>query len=181
MQISRAVILALGMQAVALASVTLPPPTVWKGIDYSPRRHSYFRMLYDWNTHDPTTGQVVSAMADIDLATLSQNGFNLVHLYLWDQLELTKANPGELAGFITAPGDPSQSPNNQWSNLNDFVTRAENHGLFVALHFASGYILDNVNTVAATKYATWVGQFIQYLNCNQPSSKHPALGHGVQP
>ncbi len=26
----------------------LDPPWQWKGINYSPRRHTYFRMLYDW-------------------------------------------------------------------------------------------------------------------------------------
>lgn len=127
MHLSRSVILTLGLQAVALASVTLPPPSVWKGIDYSPRRHSYWRMLYDWNTVDSATGQRVSSMADSDLATLSQKGFNVVHLYLWDRQVFSDLHVNEPAGFVSPPGDPSQSPNGQWANLNDFVTRAENH------------------------------------------------------
>jgi hypothetical protein len=152
----------------ALASVSLPPPTTWKGVDYSPRRHSYFRMLYDWNQTDSVSGQLVSSMVDSDLSMLSQNGFNLVHLYLWDQTLLKGANPSEPSGFVDASGDPSTSPNNQWSNLNDFVTRAENHGIFVELHFASGWLLNNIGvgspSSVATQYANWVGKFIQYLN-----------------
>ena len=159
------IITALALRSIAAASVPYPPPTTWKGINYSPRRHSYFRMLYDWNQTDSVSGQLVSTMADNDLATLAQNGFNLVHLYLWDQDLLKGQNANEPSGFINATGDPSLSPNNQWSNLNDFVTKAENHGLFVALHFASGWILNNIGTLnAATTYSQWAGKFILYLN-----------------
>lgn len=153
---------------IGFASVSLPPPTVWKGIDYSPRRHSYFRMLYDWNQFDSVSNQLVSRMVDSDLAMLSQNGFNLVHLYLWDQTILKTANPNEPSGFVDATGDPSTSPNNQWTNLNDFVARAENYGIFVELHFASGWLLNNVGAdspnVIASKYANWAGRFIKYLS-----------------
>lgn len=149
-------------------SVSLPPPKMWKGVDYSPRRHSYFRMLYDWNQYDSVSGQLVSGMADSDLAMLSQNGFNLVHLYLWDQTLLKQANPDEPSGFVDAGGNPSTSPNHQWENLNDFVTRAEKYGIFVELHFASGWLLHNIGagppSAVAGQYANWVGQFIQYLN-----------------
>ena len=152
----------------AFGSVSLPPPNMWKGVDYSPRRHSYFRMLYDWNQVDSVSGQSVSNMVDSDLAMLSQNGFNLVHLYLWDQTLLRQANSNEPSGFVDASGDPSTSPNNQWANLNDFVTRAENYGLFVELHFASGWLLNNIGagspSSVASQYASWVGKFIQYLN-----------------
>jgi hypothetical protein len=149
-------------------SVSLPPPSTWKGVDYSPRRHSYFRMLYDWNQVDSNSGQLVSSMVDSDLAMLSQNGFNLVHLYVWDQTLLWQANPNEPSGFVDASGDPSTSPNNQWANLNDFVTRAENYGLFVELHFASGWLFNNIGgspSAVASQYANWVGRFIQYQSC----------------
>lgn len=127
-------------------------------------------MLYDWNQTDSTStsGQLVSAMVDSDLAMLSQNGFNLVHLYLWDQILLKEVNASKPSGFVDASGDPSTSPNNQWANLNDFVTRAENHGLFVELHFASAWILNHAGSgnpsAVASQYANWVGRFIQYLN-----------------
>lgn len=69
---------------------------------------------------------------------------------------------------VDASGDPSTSPNNQWANLNDFVTRAENYGLFVELHFASGWLLNNIGarppSSVASQYASSVGKFIQYLN-----------------
>ena len=143
-------------------------------MDYSPARHSYFRMLYDWNTIDFVSGQTVSAMADADLSMLSQNGFNLVHLYLWDQLLLQESSPGgaEYSGFLTPPADPSTSPNGQWQNLNDFVTRAEKYGLFVALHFVSGYPTHELSTNPsisqvqsfASQYISWATEFIRYIN-----------------
>jgi len=39
-------------------------PTTWKGINYSPRRHSYFRMLYDWYTWDSIAGKYVYQMVE---------------------------------------------------------------------------------------------------------------------
>lgn len=162
------VVAAWACAGAAFKSVSLPPPSAWKGVDYSPRRHSYFRMLYDWNQIDSVSGQLVSSMVDSDLAMLSQNGFNLVHLYLWDQTLLRGANSNEPSGFVDASGDPSTSPNNQWANLNDFVTRAENYGIFVELHFASGWLLNNIGvgspSAVASQYANRVGKFIQYLN-----------------
>jgi hypothetical protein len=125
-------------------------------------------MLYDWNQVDSVSGQLVSQMVDSDLAMLSQNGFNLVHLYLWDQTLLQMANPNEPSGFVDAGGDPSRSPHNQWANLNDFVAQAENHSIFVELHFASGWLLNNIGagppSTIASQYANWVGKFIQHLN-----------------
>ena len=55
----------------AKASVPSPPPNAWKGINYSPARHSYFRMLYDWYSYDSIAGMYVYQMADNDMATLS--------------------------------------------------------------------------------------------------------------
>jgi hypothetical protein len=161
----------LGMSAPVYGAVPYPPPTTWKGINYSPRRHSYFRMLYDWGSWDSTAGQYVHQMVDADLTRLSQNGFNLVHLYLWDQemLRVVAGQPNEPAGFLSAPSDPSASPNNQWENLNDFVTKAEAKGLFVALHFASGRLFNRVAAgdnpdAVSTEFANWAGAFIQHLN-----------------
>src|SRR5437870_5949641 len=101
-------------------------------------------MLYEWKPVDSASGLLVSSMVDADLASLRQNGFNFVHLYLWDRDLLTQANAGEPAGFVNAIGEPSTSVNDQWSNLNDFVQCAENHGLFVELHFASGWLLTQI-------------------------------------
>ncbi len=163
-------ILLLGAALPVLATVPYPPPTTWKGINYSPRRHTFFRMLYDWDSWDSAAGKYVYQMADEDLTRLSQNGFNLLHLYLWDQLALRRESNSQNynVGFITAPGTPSSSPNDQWENLNDFVTMAEDKGLFVALHFVSYRLLDQAGeedpaTVAA-EYAAWTGAFIQHLN-----------------
>jgi hypothetical protein len=146
----------------------LAVPDQLKGIDYSPRRHSYFRMLYDWNDTDSVSGQKVSSMVDADLYMLSQNGFNLVHLYLWDQTLLKLVSPNEPSGFVDAGGDPSTSPKDQWLNLNDFVTKAEKYGLFVELHFASGWLINNISHASpssvASTYGAWVEGFMKYLN-----------------
>jgi hypothetical protein len=60
-------------------------PQAWRAINYAPRGHPYFRMLYDWFHKDAATGREVREMTDADLAVLRRSGFNAVHLYLWDQ------------------------------------------------------------------------------------------------
>ncbi|HSB13571.1 MAG TPA: hypothetical protein VLE22_03880 [Bryobacteraceae bacterium] len=165
----------LGILSTAQAAVPYPPPTTWKGVNYSPRRHTYFRMLYDWYSWDSTAGKYVHQMVDADLTRLSQNGYNLLHLYLWDQELLRSVNAAEPAGFLSAPSDPSGSPNNQWGALNDFVTKAESKGLFVALHFASGRFIHRMQgnpggtpDQVATEFANWTEKFIRYLNSTNP-------------
>ncbi|MCW5983227.1 MAG: hypothetical protein KIT09_34370 [Bryobacteraceae bacterium] len=61
-----------------------------------------------------TAGKYVYQMVDDDLAWLSQNGSNLLHLYLWDQQILRSLAPNEPAGFLSAPSSPNLSPNGQW-------------------------------------------------------------------
>jgi len=85
----------LPFRAVATpAPLTLPSNL--KGIQYFPRGHAWWSMLYDWYTVDGCTttlsggncasgGETVSAIVQSDLATLAANGVNLIHLYLWDQ------------------------------------------------------------------------------------------------
>ncbi|MFN8940900.1 MAG: hypothetical protein ACK5ZJ_14285, partial [Acidobacteriota bacterium] len=143
----------------------------WKGVTYSPRRHTYFRMLYDWNNWDPIAGKPVYQMVDEDLQMLSTNGFNLVHLYLWDRNLLLSVNNQEPAGFCDYPSAPntcSPQAQSQWAALADFVQRAENRGIFVALHFASGKLLTDIQnnqppSVAGQNFALWAKQFIDYL------------------
>ena len=162
---------------------------MWKGVNYSPRYHSYWRMLYDWDQYN------LGPTVDSDLAALSAAGFNMLHLYIWDRAVFqgvvmsqpvclrdnqpttvcfAPVNASESAGFVNPGGDPSQSANNQWAHLNDFVKAAEKHGLFVILDFASGWHAGNmapttldsstnaIDTVT-DQYAAWIGQFIQYL------------------
>jgi hypothetical protein len=63
----------------------LPPiPSTWNGINYYPRRHQFYNMLNDWFTTDQTEGIPVSQMVNNDLGLLGSNGFNFVHLYIWD-------------------------------------------------------------------------------------------------
>jgi hypothetical protein len=167
----------------AYAAVAYPPPSAWKGVNYSPERHSYFRMLYDWYSYDSTAGMYVYQMADNDMATLSQNGVNFLRLYLWDRDLLKSVNSSEWAGFCSDPldvtvcktgggTDPSQTPGSngsQWTALNDFVQRAENHGLYVGLFFAYGRMANELKadnmTVSAimSNYTTWVSKFVTYL------------------
>jgi hypothetical protein len=69
-----------------------------KGVEYFPRGHAWWSMLYDWYTYDNCsttispqpypqcqTGQYVYQLVQSDLQVLSANGINFIHLYLWDQ------------------------------------------------------------------------------------------------
>src|SRR5437879_8976900 len=87
-------------------------PQEWKAINYAPRGHPYFRMLYDWFSRDAASGLEVRAMADADLAMLRRSGFNAVHLYLWDQptfYDSTESGRTGLRRFQVLPNrDPRQ-------------------------------------------------------------------------
>lgn len=72
----------LGLLAMAAAEER---PAEWRAMNYAPRGHPYFRMLYDWFTVDPATGRLVRQLAEADFIVLRKAGFNAVHLYLWDQ------------------------------------------------------------------------------------------------
>ena len=92
-------------------------PWEWKAINYAPRAHPYFRMLYDWYSTDAATGREVRAIADADLALLHSSGFNAVHLYLWDQptfddlYRKQTSRLREISGF--GYPDPAQSAGRQ--------------------------------------------------------------------
>jgi hypothetical protein len=163
-------------------------PTVWKGINYSPRRHEYWRMLYDWYTWDSTAGKYVYQMADEDMARLAQNGFNVLHLYLWDNLLLNWANPNknfiEYAGFPSSyhdprlPGSYLTDPTcptcswGQWKALSDFVGHAESHGLFVTLHFANRTFMESLGGNphdVALSFSNWAAIFMDYLRNGDPN------------
>ena len=67
---------ALCAHSVGFSAVQLPPPSNWKGVNYSPRRHSYPYMLYDYyctdlgQTGDPGDNIPVYRMVENDLTTL---------------------------------------------------------------------------------------------------------------
>jgi len=111
-------------------------PQEWRAINYAPRGHPYFRMLYDWFSRDAASGLEVRAMADADLALLRRSGFNAVHLYLWDQLTFADlyrkhwSRVPEISGF--AFPDPSLSTHRQWDALDEFAALAEKHSLSTA-------------------------------------------------
>ncbi len=174
----------------------------WNGVNYSPRYHAYFRMLKDWNQYDPRLGKHVYEAADDDMDLLSRNGFNLLHLYLWDKQLLDDAvldrwcpfdpdsgrrpagcSPpySEPAGFPNFPNSPTSTPEgaSQFAALQDFVARAERHGLFVALHFASGTLIEQEGRLSqqapppgsaipscddlTAGFSRWASQFITAL------------------
>jgi hypothetical protein len=108
------------------------PPAAWKGVNYSPRGHSYWRMYHEWDSAN--LGPVVEA----DMQTLSDNGFNMIHLYVWDRAFLQSVTT-EAAGFIGPEGEPSLSPNKQWQHLDDLVGAAERHNIYVVINFVSDW------------------------------------------
>ena len=149
-------------------------PQEWKAINYAPRGHPYFRMLYDWFSRDRATGQEVRAMADADLAMLRGSGFNAVHLYLWDQPtfeDLHRKQTSrllEIAGF--AYPDPALSANRQWEALDEFTGMAEKHNLWVIPHFVHTSFNRDIDSLSkaevqerADTIATWAGRFISRL------------------
>lgn len=150
-------------------------PSEWKAINYSPRGHGYFRMLYDWYTIDASTGLEVRQLAAADLAMLERSGFNALHLYLWDQptfrqFQRTGSSKRlEPAGFSYP--DPSASPRRQWEALDEFVSIAERNGLWVIPHFVHTPFNEGIDTMKAAdverraeEIAGWAGAFIGYLS-----------------
>lgn len=149
-------------------------PREWKAINYAPRGHPYFRMLYDWFSRDAATGREVRALADADLATLHRSGFNAVHLYLWDQPTFDDLLRKQTSRLLEASGfaypDPAQSANRQWDALDEFTGLAEKHGLWVIPHFVHTPFNENLDSLPAIEVehradaiATWAGRFISRL------------------
>ena len=169
-----------------VAPLTLPAGL--KGINYFPRGHAWYSMLYDWYTQDCATstipvscvnGQTVKQIVSADLQMLHNNNFNFVHLYLWDQDIVQQGLLGASAGLVQQgfggpgftgwdDGGPGASPNNQWSALADFVSQAKGYGIWVFLEFAVGrpgkeiQLEYSASTVGAN-YAGWVNQFIDQV------------------
>ena len=150
-------------------------PQEWNAINYAPRGHPYFRMLYDWFTKDAASGLEVRVMVDADLATLRQSGFNAVHLYLWDQptfddlyrrqVSLTR----EYSGF--AYPNPAVSASRQWEALDEFMGMAEKHRIWVILHFVHTPFNDGLDSLSraqveerARAIGDWAGVFISSLS-----------------
>ncbi len=150
------------------------PPDDWRAINYAPRGHPYFRMLYDWYTRDDATGREVRAVVADDLALLRRSGFNALHLYLWDEPTFAEFHRRgatrlrEEAGF--AFPDPSRSRRRQWEALDEFVTLAEAQGLWVIPHFVHTPFSRDIDTISRTaiedrarQLSDWAGAFISHL------------------
>jgi hypothetical protein len=132
-----------------VSPLTLPAGLI--GINYFPRGHAWYSMLYDWYTLDCTTstekpscsnGQTVAQVVAGDLQHLSP--FNFIHLYLWDQdtIQNTLGNAA-LVTNLAAPGftgwdngGPQSSPGNQWAALGEFASLAKQNHIWLMLEFA---------------------------------------------
>ncbi|MBM3735414.1 MAG: hypothetical protein FJW39_06465 [Acidobacteria bacterium] len=146
----------------------------WRGINYAPRGHPYFRMLYDWHSADRATGLPVRQLAATDMELLQRSGFNTLHVYLWDQPTFAdfhrKGSTKQLepAGF--AFPDPRLSPRRQWEALDEFIALAGRHGLGVIPHFVHTPFNEDMDVLSATaveqraeEIARWASVFIEYL------------------
>jgi Divergent InlB B-repeat domain len=147
-----------------------------KGVEYFPRGHAFYSMLYDWYTYDNCTstlnlpnwqagcgtGQYVYQIVQSDLATLKANGINFIHLYLWDQdIVQDTLHPPQaplVQSGLSAPGfvgwddgGPQVSPGNngygtQWEALKAFISTAQSNDIYVALDFATSRATKEVAT-----------------------------------
>lgn len=160
---------------IATAAKPSSRPQEWKAINYAPRGHPYFRMLYDWYNKDAATGVEVRVLADGDLATLRASGLNAVHLYLWDRPTFDDlyrkqvSRLPEMSGF--AFPDPAVSGERQWEALEEFTAIAEKHNMWVIPHFVHTPFnegLDGLSKIEtqqrADSIAAWAGQFISRLS-----------------
>lgn len=140
-------------------------PERWNGISYYTAGHQFYNMLNDWFSVDSVTGLPVYEMADRDMAMLASEGFNFLHLYLWDKNWFG-------VGFNPLEQNPCDSENSQWPALDDFLSRAEKYGLYVGLHFASFPVVERLQsniTVAEAKrlgddYFAWTRFFVENLS-----------------
>ena len=171
----------------------------WKAINYSPARHAFYRMIYDWNVFDGPgpVSQVVSS----DLDQLQANGFNVIHLYVWDKVSLAGAcralnsscafdptNPVSAetfpGGLRSYPNSPDPSPDNtnslnQLDNLKAFVHAAGQRGMKTFLNFAAGsptQLLSGATVASAGALATnWVDSWVDPILAKlQPESAYIA-------
>jgi len=130
-------------------------PHEWKAINYAPRGHPYFRMLYEWFSRDTASGLEVRSMADADLAMLRRSGFNAVHLYLWDQptfhdlYRRRTSRVQEISGFSYP--DPALSPGRQWEALDEFAGMAEKHDLWLIPHFVHTPFNEDLDSLSRTE------------------------------
>lgn len=123
-------------------------PDCWNGINYYPRGHHFYYMLYDWFAVDTlTTGLTVREVVDRDLALLSRNGVNFIHLYLWDRVWLSSWSNNKVVdvGFNPIGQDPRQSPNNQMLALHEYLDLLAKHGHFVGIHFVSKPVINQLS------------------------------------
>ena len=160
------------------AANAAPRPEVWKAINYAPRGHPYFRMLYDWFSTDAATGREVRALADADLALLARSGFNAVHLYLWDQPTFDDLYRKQTSRLRETSGfgypDPARSAGRQWDALDEFALLAEKHHLWIIPDFVHTPFNEGLDSLSkleveqrAETIAAWAGLFISRL-----SSRH---------
>jgi hypothetical protein len=180
--------IAFGLLRPIHASVSYPPPSAWKAINYYPRYHSFNAMLWDWNSTDSHTSQTVSTMVSNDLATLKNNGFNVLHLYIWDRQIMMDFSSGDVRGFCSAVSDPGACANSGdqhpeyspdatgatgklWDNLNAFLTVADNHDLYVIITFVNGAVRNMLAkssncSAIASYYKTWTQRFVDDLEAS---------------
>jgi hypothetical protein len=134
------------------------------GINYFPRGHAWYSMLYEWYTQDCVTstfkpscsqGSTVADVVSKDLQMLSQNGITYIHLYLWDQDSVQGGSDLVPSGFqgagftglddglpqnspaSTQGGAPNDSTHSQWTALAEFVQAAKRNGIWLFLEFAA--------------------------------------------
>lgn len=141
----------------------------------------------------------VSDAVQADLQTLSNAQLKYVHLYLWDR-DVVQGSLGNTATNVPGwvgwdEGCPQTSPaygqsqtsysgacdqyvvpsgtQNQWTALEDFISRAATLNIKVALDFDAGWPKNEINSgkdpaSVGAKYAAWLGlfarEFAKYQN-----------------
>ncbi|PJE50373.1 MAG: hypothetical protein COV29_04335 [Candidatus Yanofskybacteria bacterium CG10_big_fil_rev_8_21_14_0_10_36_16] len=133
-------------------------PRDWKGINYYPENHHFYHMLNDWWTVDEKTNLPVHQVVDNDMALMRKNGFNFLHLYIWDNVWFRELNDWPGIGFNPIGQNPCLSNNDQFLALDDFITKARRHNLYVGISFVTKPVIDKLNSGITAEEAAKLGK-----------------------
>lgn len=140
-------------------------PSAWNGIEYFPAAFPRWQMFHNWNS--------ISSTVDSDLAQLASRGFNVIHVYAWDNDTIANASSQltpDPSGFsfnrYSSTTLPTDAPNAfDYTGLDRLLSLAQNHNLFVAITFVDVFVLTQLgnSNYTASQFNNWTAAFVQGL------------------